>query len=249
LDPNAVSYDDAAVDNVESNIRETIRDVFGGNSPEFHTHAHFAIWHGGYNMRDPQHGRQLKFAQGKPQAIVKLEGLVARLEELREDAPVAPPPALVTSVVPVGSRRVFIVHGHDEASKETVARFLLKLDLEPVILHEQPNLGATLIEKFETNADVGFAVVLLTPDDTGHPLDRPAEAAPRARQNVIFELGYFIGRLGRARVCALYGHGVSLPSDFGGVAYIPLDDPQGWRLLLAREIKASGLPVDLNAAM
>ena len=90
------------------------------------------------------------------------------------------------------SKKVFIVHGHDEAAKESVARFLEKLKLEPIILHEQPNSGRTLIEKFEVYADVGFAVVLLTPDDVGSPASeaRAGSMKHRARQNVILELGY-----------------------------------------------------------
>ena len=144
---------------------------------------------------------------------------------------------------------MFVVHGHDEAAKEAVARFLAKLDLEPIVLHEQPNQGRTVIEKFERHADVDFAVVLLTPDDAGYAVKAPNEAKPRARQNVIFELGYFVGRLGRSRVCALHKGNVEILSDYDGVIYVSMDDPQGWRLLLAREIKAAGIDVDLNAAL
>ena len=102
----------------------------------------------------------------------------------------------------------------------------------------------------EDYADVGFAVVLLTNDDQGGPSDLPFEEQKlRARQNVIFELGYFIGRLGRNRVCALYAPGVEIPSDYSGVLYIQLDEQGGWRLALAKEMKASGLPVDMNLAL
>jgi predicted nucleotide-binding protein len=101
-------------------------------------------------------------------------------------------------------KRVFIVHGHASEAKESLARFLERVGLEPIILHEQPNSGRTIIEKFEVYADVGFAVVLLTPDDVGAPKDAPTELKPRARQNVIAELGYFYGKLSRHRVCALY---------------------------------------------
>jgi predicted nucleotide-binding protein len=97
--------------------------------------------------------------------------------------------------------------------KESVARFLEKLDLRPIILHEQPNKGRTVIEKFEAHSDVGFAVVLLTPDDVGGLASSPDKLSRRARQNVILELGYFIGKLGRAKVCALYKEGVEIPSD------------------------------------
>jgi predicted nucleotide-binding protein len=144
------------------------------------------------------------------------------------------------------SRTVFIVHGHDEAVKQSVARFLEKLDLHPIILHEQPNKGRTIIEKFEAHSDVGFAVVLLTPDDLGGVASTPAKLQPRARQNVILELGYFIGKLGRARVCALYTKGVELPSDIHDVVYVPYDEGGAWRIGLARELNAAGITVDMN---
>lgn len=156
---------------------------------------------------------------------------------------------------PPNSRKVFVVHGHDHAAKETVARFLENLNLEPVILHEQANQGRTVIEKFEQHSEeVVFAVVLLTPDDLGAARtgdDRLRELHERnlnrrARQNVVFELGYFVGRLSRRRVCALYVDGVELPSDMKGVLYVSYDIAGAWRVELAREIKAAGIDIDLN---
>lgn len=98
------------------------------------------------------------------------------------------------------SRKVFIVHGHDKETKQYVARFLEKLGFEVVILHEQANMGRTLMEKFEANAEVGFAVILLTPDDVGGTrVGGPQQ--PRARQNVLLELGYLSEGLG-AKECA-----------------------------------------------
>ena len=249
LDPRQVRFDDAKIDNVARNIRETVREIFGSNSPEFNDHGHHRIWHGGYNSLDSEGQRQDKFAAGIPQTVTMLEGLISRLEEKREE--LQPDQlAAITGIPPLtGTRRVFVVHGHDEATKEAVARFLSKLNLEPIILHERPNQGRTIIEKFESHADVDFAVILLTPDDRGHPSDSPEKARPRARQNVIFELGYFVGRLGRSRVCALHKGNVEILSGYDGVIYVSMDDPQGWRLLLAREIKAAGIDVDLNAAL
>lgn len=145
------------------------------------------------------------------------------------------------------SNKVFVVHGHDEAAREMVARFLEKLSLEPIILHEQPNTGRTIIEKVETYSDVCYAVILLTPDDFGGKIGRSPKN--RARQNVILELGYFIGKLGRSRVCTLVKDEVETPSDFDGVVYNPLDAAGAWRLLLARELKTVGLDFDLNKAV
>lgn len=144
------------------------------------------------------------------------------------------------------SRYVFLIHGHDDGAKETVARLLGKLHLDPIILHEQPNKGRTVIEKFEAHSDVGFAVALLTPDDVGGSKDSPDKLNPRARQNVILELGYFIGKLSRARVCALHVEGVELPSDIHGVIYVPFDAAGAWRWKLAAEIRAAGIDVDMN---
>jgi len=150
----------------------------------------------------------------------------------------------------VTSRRVFVVHGHDESAREKVARFLEKLDLEPIILHEQANAGLTVIEKFTQHANVAFAVVLLTADDVGGPKGASlAELQVRARQNVLMELGYFIGTLGRARVCALVQPGVEIPSDYRGVLYIDLDKAGAWRTQVAREMKIAGLSIDLNKAL
>ncbi|TDG05286.1 hypothetical protein E1N52_26485 [Paraburkholderia guartelaensis] len=145
------------------------------------------------------------------------------------------------------SNKVFIVHGHDGEARETVARYLHGLGFEPVILHEQANQGRTVIEKIEANRDVGFAVVLLTPDDVGRSV-KEDELKPRARQNVLLELGYFICHLGRERVCALRRGNVDIPSDFAGVVWESMDDGGGWRLALARELRAAGHEVDLNKA-
>ena len=144
--------------------------------------------------------------------------------------------------------RVFVIHGRDNEAKQTVARFLEKIDLKPVILHEQPDMGRTIIEKFEDYADVEFAVVLLTPDDVGSLQSEESNLKSRARQNVIFEFGYCIGRLGRQRVCALTKGNVEIPSDYAGVLYIPLDDAGGWKMQLITELKTAGFNVDANRA-
>lgn len=144
------------------------------------------------------------------------------------------------------SNRVFIIHGHDEAVRETVARFLEKLDFQPIILHEQANKGRTIIEKFEEHADVPFAVVLLTPDDVGKLKDEKSDLKPRARQNVILELGFFLGRLGRERVCPLVKGDVETPSDYDGVVYTKLDGAGAWKMKLVQELKAAGFGVDAN---
>ncbi|MDP3340774.1 nucleotide-binding protein [Frigidibacter sp.] len=152
-----------------------------------------------------------------------------------------------TLILPM-SNKVFIVHGHDGEAREAVARFLSNLGFEPVILNEQANQGRTIIEKVEANADVGFAVVLLTPDDFGRAKSAD-DLEPRARQNVLLELGYFMAKLGRDKVCALRRGEVSIPSDFAGVVWEEMDVAGGWRQKLGRELQAAGHPVDWNKLM
>ena len=142
------------------------------------------------------------------------------------------------------SNEVFVVHGKDDGAKETVARFLTKLGLQPIVLHEQPNQSRTIIEKFEEYAQVGYAVVLLTPDD--ECISGAGGSEFRARQNVIFELGYFIGRLGREHTCALLRGDVEIPSDYDGVLFVNMDDSEAWRIRLVGELKGAGFDIDAN---
>jgi predicted nucleotide-binding protein len=141
---------------------------------------------------------------------------------------------------------IFIVHGQDEGTKDTLARFITKLGLKPIILHEQPNQGRTIIEKFEQYSKVNFAIALLTPDDIGGSKETPKSLKPRTRQNVIFEFGYFLGKLGRNRACALKNKLVETPSDYDGVLYIPFDDAGAWKMKLVTELKTAGYNVDAN---
>lgn len=139
-----------------------------------------------------------------------------------------------------GSQKIFIVHGHDDAAKEATARFVEKLDLVPIILHEQPNKSRALVEKFEQESNVAFAIVLLTPDDIGGKKgETPQNLKDRARQNVVFELGFFFAKLGRSKVCALTKGTIEKPSDIDGVTYIRMED--NWKLELAKEFKAANI--------
>ena len=143
---------------------------------------------------------------------------------------------------------VFVVHGHDNEMMEAVARALFQIGLKPIILHERPNSGKTLIEKFEKNADVQFATVLLSPDDMAFPVsESPDSAKPRARQNVVLELGYFVGRLTRERVFTLKrGDELEIPSDISGIVYTQYDKEGHWRIEFIRELKEAGYDVDAN---
>lgn len=145
------------------------------------------------------------------------------------------------NVVSSNSNNVFVVHGHDEQAKESTARFIEKLGLNAVILHEQANEGQTIIEKLEKHTDAAYAVVLFTPDDVGASSESPENLHPRARQNVLVELGYMAAKIGRNRVCVLRKGNVEMPSDFVGVLYIDIDAAGAWRLTLAKELKVAGL--------
>ncbi|MBK8880033.1 MAG: nucleotide-binding protein [Haliscomenobacter sp.] len=145
----------------------------------------------------------------------------------------------------LNTKNVFIVHGHDDRTKIDIARTIEKLGLNAIILHEQANEGKTIIEKFEVHSDVGFAIVLMTCDDLGKAKNEDSENY-RARQNVILEMGYFIGKLGRSRVFPLYENGVELPSDLYGVLYVPLDERGNWKFALVKELRAVGFNVDAN---
>ncbi|WP_407500173.1 TIR domain-containing protein [Elizabethkingia anophelis] len=147
------------------------------------------------------------------------------------------------------NNKVFIVHGHNIAMKQEVARTLEKLSLEPIILHEQPDGGKTIIEKFTDNSNVGFAIVLLSADDVAHPKNSPNDTKKRARQNVILELGYFLGKLGREKVLSLYEENsdLEIPSDYMGVLFTPYDGHGSWKTKLAKELRHVGYKIDAEA--
>ena len=190
------------------------------------------------------------YVRGLKNAGSILESMIEEIREYWEDDPSesasTPRGADVSSTT---TREVFVIHGRDNEAKQTVARFLQDLELTPIILHEEANQGRTIIEKLEDHARVGFAVALLTPDDVGGLQGQEEDLKPRARQNVIFEFGYFTGRLGRKRVCALVKDDVDRPSDYDGVVYIRMDDSDGWKLQLIRELKNAGFPADANRAL
>ncbi len=179
--------------------------------------------------------------------VRRLSSIKDRLE-LYEERAIAPHSSSSRSAATAGTT-IFVVHGRDEGPKQSVARFIQQVsNLGPVILHEQPNSGRTIIEKFEDNADTAaFAIVLLTGDDEGG-LSGSGERHRRARQNVVFELGFFVGRLGRTRVAVLYEEGVELPSDASGVLYTRIDPGGAWKVELARRCEQRGLRWTLTAS-
>lgn len=144
-------------------------------------------------------------------------------------------------VIARNKRKVFIVHGRDNETKQEVARFIEQLGLESIILHEQASSGLTIIEKIERYAnEADFALVLYTPCDRGrgaHETTIPARQ--RARQNVVFEHGYLMAKLGRENVCALVKDDIETPNDISGVVYVSLNDGS-WKVEVAKELAACG---------
>lgn len=241
---------DPLIEALEKRVNSTLQEVLGHNTVEYHEYSIGSldtlplIFGGG---SEPIQEVRAGYREGIERERLKLGALRDVLRERIDDSE-----DLTAQEIPTTSRentrRVFVVHGHDNGLKETVARYISLLNLTPVVLHEQPNQGRTVIEKFERHADVDFAIVLFTPDDVGYPINKAEQARPRARQNVVLELGFFMGVLGRQRVCVLHTGEIELPSDYAGVLYLPLDVGGAWRFLLAKEMKASGMHVDLNLA-
>lgn len=138
--------------------------------------------------------------------------------------------------------KIFIVHGHDGELKQSVARVVEKQRIETIILSEQANRGRTVIEKFENYSDVGGAICLFTADDLGRAKDESTDNT-RARQNVVLETGYFMGKLGRDHVVILADDGIEMPSDLSGVVYT---NTGNWKIDLLKELKDMGYTVDFN---
>lgn len=199
----------------------------------------------------------VKFAVDHPFAVTAENGLFSRflLRRLPATAPApAPAPAASTGSAVVAKERdgrspnrVFVVHGRNEPARLAVVSFLESIGLQGIVLHDQPNMGRHLLTKFIGEAElVTFAVVLMTDDDVGSV--KGGQLAPRARQNVILELGYFLAYLGQAKVCALISPGLETPSDFDGIVYIKMGADQRWQKELLRELQAAKMPVVLKAS-
>jgi predicted nucleotide-binding protein len=209
----------------------------------FGPHPEYTMGANVFNLSD----HKVRMVQiGVKQAVSKLRSIKRKLQVSDDRSDATQKAALIPQLF--GGDDVFIVHGHDDGLKHEAARFVESFGLKATILHEKANEGNTLIEKFEKNSNVRFAIVLLTPDDLGGAVGAD-KYSPRARQNVILELGYFFGKLGRGRVCALYKDAVELPSDMAGIVYVKIDTQGSWKLQLAKEMKNAGLAIDLNKAV
>lgn len=176
----------------------------------------------------------------------RLDSIVERLELIPVSSQVGAetPPANKPKKT-IDHNKVFVVHGHDNETKLEVARFIEKIGFEPIILHEQASGSKTIIEKIEAYSDVGFGVVIYTPCDVGAKSSDATSLNGRARQNVVFEHGFLIGKLGRPNVCPLVKGSVETPNDISGIVYTSMDN-SSWELELAKELRAAGYTVDMN---
>ncbi|MGV0938892.1 TIR domain-containing protein [Empedobacter falsenii] len=142
--------------------------------------------------------------------------------------------------------QVFIVHGHDDEAKTKTARFIEKLGLKSIILHEQASGSKTVIEKIEAYSNVGFGIILYTACDIGAKAEESPKYKSRARQNVVFEHGFLIGKIGRENVCALVKGDIETPNDISGVVYVKMDEDEAWHIKIAKELRNSGYEIDMN---
>jgi len=150
-----------------------------------------------------------------------------------------------------GTKQVVVAHGRNEKWRQAVASLLEQTGShEIVILNERQNERGTLVEQFGAQAPGSrYAVVLLTADDVGAPrLESEEEPyfSPRARQGVVFEMGFLVAALTPGCVCVLYEDGVELPCDLEGIAYVRLDLSGAWRPKLLLHLRKAGFDYDLN---
>lgn len=238
LDLKQLSQSNKDVYNWEDFNEELIKRSFNNQYSEYfdeysklNTMSGMMDYMQGVNTNHPSYQLQ-QAKQNIENSIGWLKRLVEKLPLIEEEASIG----TYQTKDKTFFNRGFLVHGHNQERKYEIARFIENdLKRKIIIFHEQPNKGKTIIEKFESYSSVDFAVALWTADDVGKA-NAEENLKSRARQNVIFETGFFIGKIGRQNVVVLYENGVETPSDYSGVIFIPLSD--NWKDDLRREIEA-----------
>ena len=230
-------------------VKGAFKYVFGQESDEMESllviefRSHFAASIDEVNRRLARDA----YMSGLTESYALIASLIDQIEDYWDDDAGSTQHGIVDEKVKaIDSKRVFVVHGRDHSTLAEVKQVLSQLGLEPVILQDLPNQGRTIIEKFEDYAQVGFAVVICTPDDEGKPVAEDTAPRPRVRQNVLLEWGYFLRELGRDRVCALIKGEVEVPSDYSGVLYVEMDAAGAWKLRLASELNHAQYDIDAN---
>lgn len=149
-------------------------------------------------------------------------------------------------------RRIFVISGSDEEMKQVTSVALTKLGLAPVIMREQPRQGRRIVEHFEDYSDVGFAVILLSPDDYVFSKDdSPSKRTLKPKQDLIFTFGFILGKLDKSKVLVFYkeSENFEVPTDYDGIQFTAFDDRDSWKLALIRELKTAGYAIDQNAIL
>jgi predicted nucleotide-binding protein len=242
---------DAAYEALEKSIQEALERSFGRGTNDYDRYLNAAtLDHGPVSIdflgRGSTRDTRKYIAEGKASAIATLKGAIKTLEERIADEEFNAENHKPSVQPARNTDSIFIDHGHDGEVKQSVARFVENLGLTAVILDEQASQGMTIIEKLERHTDVGYAIVLLTPDDVGGK--SADDLRRRPRQNVVLELGLFVGRLGRDRVCAVVrGKDIELPSDIQGLVWTEYEGD--WKFKEAKELKAAGYDIDMNKAV
>jgi predicted nucleotide-binding protein len=213
-----------------------LKKIYGENSHEVKSFEEIQFFDAEVAIFDGKFVNDQIYQDGLQQAILYLKDYLNDVEEEK---------TATNKKAVANKKEIFVVHGRNEGIKAEVSNFLRKVDIKPIILHEQVNKGKTVIEKFEEYSNVDFAIVLFTADDTGK-FKEDEEYELRARQNVIFEAGYFIGKLGRKNTIILYEYELQIPSDLNGYIYIPLDPHKRWHLDLTKELNAAGFDIAIN---
>jgi Predicted nucleotide-binding protein containing TIR -like domain len=241
-----IAYRNGKLDAVGKRAEMLLRKIFGDNTHYLKSLKDIKYSPSMYFSTTPDGVFEISFNKGK-QELLNLLNVIA--EDLKLDATINLNKSVNSRDKLPNSKNIFIVHGHNEEMKLAVARTIEKLKLNAIILHEQPSKGKTIIEKFTDNSEVVFAIVLLSADDIAYnKKEKPENAKFRTRQNVIFELGYFIGKLGRERVLAVHEieNNFEIPSDYSGVLFVPFDKSGKWQFDLVKELKALGVNVNAN---
>jgi predicted nucleotide-binding protein len=238
--------DDPPVADIAGRIRSTLAIIYGQTSAEYERLGIAADLDAtiySYTERTPTQEIRQGVDRGRKRAISALQGEVDALKEdvqfTASNIPIQPIAQKTEIISTPVSNSIFVVHGRDDSAKIEVARLIERAGLEAIILHEQANGGRTIIQKFEDHGGAaGFAIVIMTPDDVGGLNENSLQA--RARQNVIGEMFWFAGRLGRERVCALKKGAIEVPTDFAGVGYVDMDSTGAWKKDVLRELEHAG---------
>ena len=215
-------------------MRSFLSEVYGRDSDQYEDFRN-RLFAPSVPFIGNDHDDSIECVRDMKSSVLELQSYLDDMTDEAQQANININPSIVNN-------KIFVVHGHDGLLKEEVARFLEKIDLDPIILSEQANQGRTIIEKLESNADVSSAIILLTSDGIGRGKNETTEKS-RARQDVIFEVGYFIGRLSRKNVILIADSEIELPSDIAGMVYHSKDK---WDMDVLRDLRAAGYNIDAN---